>query len=91
MLIRKESPAAFFQRAVVRHYMAFGERGSSFNLCVRGIFFEVYTNRLRDKRPLVDYFMTSGGYENSNVRFLEVSFIRTVLIAGRYTSELIST
>jgi hypothetical protein len=64
--------------------VASGERGSSFSLCARGFFSRYTSNRLRDKRPLVDYFMASGGYEKSDVRFLEVSFIRTVLIAGRY-------
>jgi hypothetical protein len=47
-------------------------------------FWEVYINCLHDKRPLVDNFMASGGYEKSDVRFLEVSFIRTVLSAARY-------
>jgi hypothetical protein len=64
--------------------MASGERGSRFNLCLRGIFGRYTLNCLRDKRPLVDYFMASGGHEKSDVRFLDVSFIRTVLIAGRY-------
>jgi hypothetical protein len=64
--------------------MTFGERGSSFNLWLRGIFARYTPNCLRDKRPLVDNFMASGGYEKSDVRFLEVSFIRTVLIAARY-------
>jgi hypothetical protein len=80
--------AALFFRGLVGQYMTFGERGSSFNLCVRGIFGRYTSTYLHDKRPLVDYFMVSGGYEKSDVRFLEVSFIRTVLIAGRYKSSL---
>jgi hypothetical protein len=71
-----------FFRCLVGRYMAFGERGSSFNLCLRGIFGRYTSNCLHDKRSLVDNFMASGGYEKSDVRFLEVSFIRTVLIAG---------
>jgi hypothetical protein len=52
--------------------MTFGERRLSFNLWLRGIFGRYINCSLRDKRPLVDYFMASGGYEKSDVRFLEV-------------------
>jgi hypothetical protein len=47
---------------VVGRYMAFGGSGSSFNLCVRGIFGRYTFYYLRDKRPFVDNFMASGGY-----------------------------
>jgi hypothetical protein len=84
-----ESTALFF-RGLVGHYMMFGERLSSFNLYLRAIFERYTYQRLCDKRSLLDYFMASGGYEKSDVRFLVVFFIRTVLTAGRYPSELIS-
>jgi hypothetical protein len=60
--------------------MTFGERGSSFNLWLRGVFARYINCGLHDKRPLVDNFMASGRYEKSDVRFLEVSFIRRILI-----------
>ena len=42
---------------VVEHYMTFGERGSSFSLCLRAIFERYIYQRLCDKRSLLDCFM----------------------------------
>jgi hypothetical protein len=51
-----ESTALFF-RGLVGHYMMFGERLTSFNLCVRDISVRGIYNRLCDKDRLLDCFM----------------------------------
>ncbi len=60
---------------VVGHYMTFGEKGSSFNLWLSGIFAGYTSNCLRDRRPLVDYFMASGGIRKREINDFVVLLI----------------
>jgi hypothetical protein len=55
--------------------MTFGERGSSFSLWLREIFARHISNCLRDKRPLVDYFIASGGIRKREINDLVVPLI----------------